>query len=73
MGRLAQPRSPSCMFPDACTHTIEVIDIEYVLGNLAGMQIEKKDALMRICPRSGLWEIQWGKFNFALINRHFEF
>ena len=49
---------------------IEIIDIECVLGNLAGTQIEKKIALInplcRICPRSGLCELQWGEFNLPL-------
>ena len=50
--------------------TIEIIDIECVLGNLAGTQIEKKIALINppcwICPRSGLCELQWGEFNLPL-------
>ena len=49
---------------------IEIIDIECVLGNLAGTQIEKKIALINppcwICPRSGLCELQWGEFNLPL-------
>ena len=49
---------------------IEIIDIECVLGNLAGTQIEKKIALINppcwICPRSGLCEFQWGEFNLPL-------
>ena len=57
----------------ACSHSsilIEIIDIECVLGNLAGTQIEKKIALINppcwICPRSGLCELQWGEFNLPL-------
>ena len=50
--------------------SIEIIDIECVLGNLAGTQIEKKIALINppcwICPRSGLRELQWGEFNLPL-------
>ena len=53
-----------------CGETIEIIDIECVLGNLAGTQIEKKIALINppcwICPRSGLCELQWGEFNLPL-------
>ena len=54
-----------------CCHvTIEIIDIECVLGNLAGTQIEKKIALINppcwICPRSDLCELQWGEFNLPL-------
>ena len=49
---------------------IEIIDIECVLGNLAGTQIEKKIALINppcwICPRSALCELQWGEFNLPL-------
>ena len=55
--------------------TIELIDIECGLGNLAGNQIGKEIALINppywICPGSGLREIQWGAFNFALINQPF--
>ena len=51
-------------------NTIEIIDIECVLGNLAGTQIEKKIALINppcwICPSSGLCELQWGEFNLPL-------
>ena len=53
-----------------CVRNIEIIDIECVLGNLAGTQIEKKIALINppcwICPRSGLCELQWGEFNLPL-------
>ena len=42
-----------------------IIDIESVLSNRAGTQIEKKKALINptywICPRSGQRETRWGE------------
>ena len=63
-------KSPPSFLLQICSRTIEIIDIECVLGNLAGTQIEKKIALINppcwICPRSGLCELQWGEFNLPL-------
>ena len=57
-------------FKSMSVSIIEIIDIECVLGNLAGTQIEKKIALVNppcwICPRSGLCELQRGEFNLPL-------